>query len=193
MSKSQLIQYLYDEINRQNTWYMWTVVFLVGLFGFLEIRISNKQLGKFKIKIKNDLIKEFNLDLLERERDEDKKKIQQLFDELNTLKQQVEFDKQKAYMSGISRLLNTTYGLTKFKEHSDESEVAFNKLMADLIEFYNDLMGNVVKYQFLNQMLTSINEILKTENLNNKSEILHVKQFLEDLKQSRDELPEEMR
>lgn len=55
MSKDDLISHLYDEINRQNTWYMWTVGILValitliiGYFSILQWRISDKQVHKMK-------------------------------------------------------------------------------------------------------------------------------------------------
>lgn len=62
MSKSELIQHLYDEINRQNTWYMWTVVGLIGVitlivgyFSVLQWKVSDKQIDKMKTEIKAEL------------------------------------------------------------------------------------------------------------------------------------------
>lgn len=55
MSESDLVSHLYDEINRQNTWYMWTVGILValitliiGYFSILQWRISDKQIKKMQ-------------------------------------------------------------------------------------------------------------------------------------------------
>lgn len=69
MSKSEMIQHLYDEINRQNTWYMWTVGILItlliaftGLLGFFQWKLSSKQVESIKSKIKLELNDEYNLD-----------------------------------------------------------------------------------------------------------------------------------
>lgn len=58
MSDSELVQHLYDEINRQNTWYMWTVGILIGIitliigyFSVLQWKISDKQVKKFSDEI----------------------------------------------------------------------------------------------------------------------------------------------
>ncbi|WP_283593181.1 hypothetical protein [Limosilactobacillus galli] len=58
MSDSDLISHLYDEINRQNTWYMWTVGILVTLitliiayFSIIQWRISDKQISKMQAAI----------------------------------------------------------------------------------------------------------------------------------------------
>lgn len=60
ISENDLISHLYDEINRQNTWYMWTVGILVtlitiiiGYFSILQWKISNNQIEKLKSEIKS--------------------------------------------------------------------------------------------------------------------------------------------
>lgn len=65
MNKSELIQHLYDEINRQNNYYMWIVGILVtliiGFLGFLtyfQQKFSDKQVEKMKENFK----KEFKID-----------------------------------------------------------------------------------------------------------------------------------
>ncbi|CAJ1227600.1 hypothetical protein [Lactiplantibacillus xiangfangensis] len=69
MSKSELIQYLYNEINRQNTWYMWTVGILItlliaftGLLGFFQWKLSSKQIENLSLKIQDQLADKYNLD-----------------------------------------------------------------------------------------------------------------------------------
>lgn len=74
MSKDDLISHLYDEINRQNTWYMWTVGILValitliiGYFSILQWKISSNQIKKLKSEIKSgneELIKQSSNKLL---------------------------------------------------------------------------------------------------------------------------------
>lgn len=45
MSRTEMIQHLYDEINRQNTWYMWTIGALIaivfGVVAFYSPELSN--------------------------------------------------------------------------------------------------------------------------------------------------------
>jgi len=69
MSKSELIQYLYDEINRQNTWYMWTVGILVtvvvafaGILGYFQWKLSTKQIENLKAEIEENLMKKYHFD-----------------------------------------------------------------------------------------------------------------------------------
>lgn len=68
MSNNDQITMLYNEISRQNTWYMWTVGILVtvifGLAGFIyfvQFKLSQKEIEEVKVK----LVHEYGLDKLE--------------------------------------------------------------------------------------------------------------------------------
>lgn len=69
MTKSEQITMLYDEISRQNTWYMWTVgalvMIIIGLSAFIyfvQFRLSQKEIKT----VKNNLIREYHLDDLDK-------------------------------------------------------------------------------------------------------------------------------
>ncbi|GGI64298.1 hypothetical protein [Limosilactobacillus caviae] len=62
----------YQEINRQNTFYFWIIgivltvsIAITAFFGVLQWRLSDKQIEKMKIGIKEKLINEYDLDKLE--------------------------------------------------------------------------------------------------------------------------------
>lgn len=66
MIQSELIQHLYDEINRQDTWYMWTVgilvtviVLVVGFYSYQQWRFSDKGIKKMQEKFKKEFHDEF--------------------------------------------------------------------------------------------------------------------------------------
>lgn len=70
MSKTEQIQRLYDEISRQNNWYMWTVdilvtivVALAGLFYFVQLKLTKAEIEQ----VKKDLRKEFEFDKFQNE------------------------------------------------------------------------------------------------------------------------------
>lgn len=69
MNKSELIQHLYDEISRQNTFYMAMIGILVtlligftGLLGYFQWRLSTKQIGALKDNIEKELNKKYSFD-----------------------------------------------------------------------------------------------------------------------------------
>lgn len=59
MSKAEQIEKLYEEISRQNTWYMWTVgtmvaliALMLGFFSLYQWRIGDKQIAKMNKETK---------------------------------------------------------------------------------------------------------------------------------------------
>ncbi|MDE7049823.1 MAG: hypothetical protein K2O75_03000, partial [Lactobacillus sp.] len=62
MSNSDLFDKLYQEINRQNTFYFWIVGIVVSVaiaiaafFGILQWRLSDKQIQKMKSETRQEL------------------------------------------------------------------------------------------------------------------------------------------
>lgn len=69
MSKAEQIEKLYEEISRQNTWYMWTVgtlvaiiALIIGAFMYFQWKLSDSQIKKLKAETETDLVKQYNLD-----------------------------------------------------------------------------------------------------------------------------------
>lgn len=71
MTQNELIQHLYDEINRQDTWYMWSVgtlitiiALVVGFYSYQQWRFSDKGIKKmqeeFRKKFHDEFFKEFH-------------------------------------------------------------------------------------------------------------------------------------
>lgn len=69
LSNSDLFDKLYQEINRQNTFYFWYIGALMvalgivlGFFGVLQWRLSEKQVEKIKLKTEEELSKKYEFD-----------------------------------------------------------------------------------------------------------------------------------
>ncbi|MEJ6356501.1 hypothetical protein WJM93_03965 [Lactiplantibacillus plantarum] len=61
MSRTEMIQHLYDEINRQNTWYMWTIGALIAIvfgvvafYSYEQWKFSDKGIKKMEEDFKRD-------------------------------------------------------------------------------------------------------------------------------------------
>ena len=69
LSNSDLFDKLYQEINRQDTFYFWYISALMvvlgivlGFFGVLQWRLSEKQVEKIKLKTEEELGKKYEFD-----------------------------------------------------------------------------------------------------------------------------------
>lgn len=69
ISNSDIFDKMYQEINRQNTFYFWIIgialtisVAITVFFGVLQWRLSDKQIQRMKEETKNEIVKEYSLE-----------------------------------------------------------------------------------------------------------------------------------
>ncbi|WP_057740993.1 hypothetical protein [Limosilactobacillus secaliphilus] len=72
MTQSNLYNDLYQEINRQNTFYFWIIgivltisITIAGFFGILQWRLSDKQIKRMKEETKDEIANEYSLEKIE--------------------------------------------------------------------------------------------------------------------------------
>lgn len=76
MSNDEVFDKLYQEINRQNTFYFWIIGIvagmiptLVAIFFYFQWRLSDSQVKKIKVEIENNISQKYNLVELNKEVD----------------------------------------------------------------------------------------------------------------------------
>lgn len=95
VSNSDVFDKMYQEINRQNTFYFWIIgivltisIAIAGFFGILQWRLSDKQVQNLKAETKSETINEiaekYKLDKLE----DSYSKLQNLTEQISELKKQ---------------------------------------------------------------------------------------------------------
>ena len=147
MSKSELIVHLYDEINRQNTWYMWTVgIFLVlitiilGFFSVLQWRLSENQIRKMKSEIENEVAEKFELNSIEK------------------IRNSLDFER-KASISALALHMLSVEGagnnLSDAEQYSISTEVQKIASTIDGLTLEKDKLDTI---QVLRQLITQLNE-----------------------------------
>lgn len=69
MNKAEQIEKLYEEISRQNTWYMWTVgtlvaiiALIIGIFAYFQWKLNDSQIKQIKNETENELVNRYRLD-----------------------------------------------------------------------------------------------------------------------------------
>lgn len=86
ISNSDLFDKMYQEINRQNTFYFWIIgivvtvsIAIAAFIGILQWRLSDKQIAKMKRDTEDKIVKDYSLDGL-------KDKVDSGLDEFNNFK-----------------------------------------------------------------------------------------------------------
>ncbi|MBD8088202.1 hypothetical protein HUK49_09870 [Limosilactobacillus sp. c11Ua_112_M] len=69
LSNSDLFDKLYQEINRQNTFYFWIIgivvtvsIAIAAFFGILQWRLSDKQIEKLKSSVESKIVNDYHID-----------------------------------------------------------------------------------------------------------------------------------
>lgn len=105
LSNSDLFDKLYQEINRQNTFYFWIIgiitaiaIAIAGFFGVLQWRLSSKQIDKLKTEIEDTMLTKYKLD--------------GLYSDVNGLKERMILQENFSRTQGLSKLslLNNVVG-----------------------------------------------------------------------------------
>lgn len=102
MSDADLIGKLYDEINRQNSFYFWYISGLMailgivlGFFGVLQWRLSEKQIQKMKDSTKQELEEKYHFQETINKVDESKKHLEELNKKIEKLSQGIDDNRKK--------------------------------------------------------------------------------------------------
>ncbi|WP_461241207.1 hypothetical protein [Paucilactobacillus sp. N302-9] len=161
MSKSELIQHLYNEINRQNTWYMWTVGTLVviiglviGFFAYLTWRMSDKQIDKLKTEIKQELSDKFNPEI-------EKVKLSELNDVLMPFNDIISTrPRQLDDSTLIFLVLNSLQLISQMKDDDVLRNVSAIPNACTLL--FNSLNPELLSQKYIYGATLQIQELLKT-------------------------------
>lgn len=131
MSNSDLFDKLYQEINRQNTFYFWVVGIVVSVaiaiaafFGILQWRLSDKQIQKMKNETRQELEELYQFSNM-------RDKINEIKGDLASIKQEVEKlgNDNNANKQNINSLLKTENdieSITPGKISIDPTEIHFS-------------------------------------------------------------------
>lgn len=131
MSNSDLFDKLYQEINRQNTFYFWVVGIVVSVaiaiaafFGILQWRLSDKQIQKMKNETRQELEELYQFSNM-------RDKINEIKGDLASIKQEVEKlgNDNNANKQNINSLLKTENdieSITPGKISIDPAEIHFS-------------------------------------------------------------------
>lgn len=131
MSNSDLFDKLYQEINRQNTFYFWVVGIVVSVaiaiaafFGILQWRLSDKQIQKMKNETRQELEELYQFSNM-------RDKINEIKGDLTSIKQEVEKlgNDNNANKQNINSLLKTENdieSITPGKISIDPTEIHFS-------------------------------------------------------------------
>lgn len=105
LSDADLIDKLYDEINRQNTFYFWIIEIVVtvsiaiaAFFGILQWKLSDKQIEKMKNNTIDKIVKKYGLDKL----DETTAKVNEHSEMIDNIKNILDTQKQLEFKRGIT-------------------------------------------------------------------------------------------
>lgn len=131
MSNSDLFDKLYQEINRQNTFYFWVIGIVVSVaiaiaafFGILQWRLSDKQIQKMKNETRQELEELYQFSNM-------RDKINEIKGDLASIKQEVEKlgNDNNANKQNINSLLKTENdieSITPGKISIDPTEIHFS-------------------------------------------------------------------
>lgn len=117
LSNSDLFDKLYQEINRQNTFYFWIIgiitaiaIAIAGFFGVLQWRLSSKQIDKLKTEIEDTMLTKYKLD--------------GLYSDVNGLKERMILQENFSRTQGLSKLslLNNVVGQIAKKDPQEAAE-----------------------------------------------------------------------
>ncbi|WP_124032012.1 hypothetical protein [Limosilactobacillus vaginalis] len=150
LSDADLIDKLYDEINRQNTFYFWIIgivvtiaVAIAAFFGVLQWRLSDKQIEKMKNDTIKEIVDRYNLNKL----GDTIEKINNNSEAINNIKDILDAQKQLELRRGITALteldneIDNLYSDDSMKVISARSkmyrlidEIVFNKFCPTIIK-----------------------------------------------------------
>ena len=143
LSDADLIDKLYDEINRQNTFYFWIIgivvtvsIAIAAFFGILQWRLSDKQIEKMKNDTIKEIVDKYNLNNL----DDTMKKVNDISDAFDAQKQ-LELRRGLTALTELDNAIDTLYSDDSKKVISARNkmyrlidEIVFNKFCPTIIK-----------------------------------------------------------
>ncbi len=139
MSNSDLFDKLYQEINRQNTFYFWIVGIVVSVaiaiaafFGILQWRLSDKQIQKMKNETRQELEELYQFSNM-------RDKINELKDDLASVKQESASLKQEVEKLSNDNNNNKQSINSLFKTENDRESIVPDKISIDPAEIHFSL------------------------------------------------------
>lgn len=143
LSNSDLFDKMYQEINRQNTFYFWIIgivvtiaVAIAAFFGVLQWRLSDKQIEKMKNDTIKEIVDKYNLDNL----GDTMKKANNISDAFDVQKQ-LELRRGLTALTELDNEIDNLYSDDSMKVISARSkmyrlidEIVFNKFCPEIIK-----------------------------------------------------------
>lgn len=143
LSNSDLFDKMYQEINRQNTFYFWIIgivvtiaVAIAAFFGVLQWRLSDKQIEKMKNDTIKEIVDKYNLNNL----DDTMKKVNDISDAFDAQKQ-LELRRGLTALTELDNAIDALYSDDSKKVISARSkmyrlidEIVFNKFCPTIIK-----------------------------------------------------------
>ena len=143
LSNSDLFDKMYQEINRQNTFYFWIIgivvtiaVAIAAFFGVLQWRLSDKQIEKMKNDTIKEIVDKYNLNNL----DDTMKKVNDISDAFDAQKQ-LELRRGLTALTELDNAIDALYSDDSKKVISARNkmyrlidEIVFNKFCPTIIK-----------------------------------------------------------
>lgn len=166
LSNSDLFDKLYQEINRQNTFYFWIIgiitaitIAIAGFFGVLQWKLSSKQIDKLKTEIEDTMLTKYKLD--------------GLYSDVNGLKERMILQENFSRTQGLSKLslLNNVVGQIAKKDPQEAAEGMANVCHAIQETIDNNAFPSLLKGLIIRTVKENLDNYYKANpnNTNAKS------------------------
>lgn len=166
MSNSDLFDKLYQEINRQNTFYFWVVGIVVSVaiaiaafFGILQWRLSDKQIQKMKNETRQELEELYQFNNM-------RDKINELKDDLVSAKRETASLKQEVEKLRNNISDNNQSISSLLKAENDIENNLSNKINVDPATIYYSFEKTMIESDVISLMYTDNDN--EAENLSNR-------------------------
>lgn len=141
MSNSDLFDKLYQEINRQNTFYFWIIGIVVAIsiaisafIGILQWRLSDKQIEKMKKDTIERIEDKYQLASMESSVSNNSIKVKNLENEVAKLKETVAIQKRLGIQRGYTTITELDELADRLKSADMTEAITIEKIMYRLID-----------------------------------------------------------
>ena len=141
MSNSDLFDKLYQEINRQNTFYFWIIGIVVAIsiaisafIGILQWRLSDKQIEKMKKDTIERIEDKYQLASMESSVSNNSSKVKNLENEVAKLKETVAIQKRLGIQRGYTTITELDELADRLKSADMTEAITIEKIMYRLID-----------------------------------------------------------
>lgn len=174
ISNSDLFDKMYQEINRQNTFYFWIIgivltisVAIAGFFGVLQWRLSDKQIQRMKEETKNEIIKEYSLEKVAK------------IDDLDEYQQKAKFILSTLNIKRQSELIEEIFGLIHELGNSSKIDSFFK--MVKFEQCINELIEDpFIPKDGIGSMLTAFLTELNRSNFKKPEKVKEMANYIQE-------------